>query len=669
MTEITSEETIAETTSAAHAGVEGTAAADAQPADSIETRLDRCIGRSQDYLLGLQSSDGYWWGELEANCSIHAEYLLLTHFLDVADRERWRKIVNYLQAHQLPDGGWPVWSGGPGDLSIAVEAYFAMKLAGVDPNDPSMTRAREFILSKGGVPNARIFTKLWLAFFGQWDWAGTPAFPAEVILLPSWFPFNIYEFAGWARGTMVGCMVLLTTKPVCPVPESARIDELYPLGREETEYKYGKSGKTLSWNSLFRGMDRALRVLELSPVKPLRKTALRKAERWIVERQEEDGSWGGIQPPWVYSLMALKSLGYSMDHPVMKKGLQGFEGFARETEDLFWIEPCLSPVWDTCLAMLALQDSGLSPDHPGLVKSTDWILDRQILDHGGDWQVKRPNVRPGGWAFEFANNVYPDVDDSAMVLIALHKMGRDDERMQRALSRGVEWIVGMQSKDGGWGSFDVDNTRSWVAEIPFCDFGAVLDPPTEDVTAHAVELLGRMGLNGGNSPAARGLAFLRRSQEPDGSWWGRWGVNYIYGLGSVVPALSVMGEDMSQPYVRKAVAWLETHQNSDGGWGEGCESYRDPSLRGQGPSTASQTAWALLALIAAGDAGGDAAGRGVAFLLQTQQGFGSWDESQFTGTGFPGDFMINYHLYRDYWPLMALGQYRTAVRNGAGGGG
>ena len=631
--------------------------------EPFEARLDQAVERSRDYLVKLQHPDGYWWAELEANCSIHAEYLLLTHFLDVADPERWRKIVNYLKTKQLPDGGWPIWYGAPGDPSITAEVYFAMKLAGVDPDEPAMAKARDFILANGGLPNTRVFTKMWLAIFGQWDWRGTPVLPAETVLLPNWSPFNIYEFACWARGTIVACTVLLTLKPICPVPDWARIDELYPLGRQRTSLPYGKKGKLLGWNGFFRLADRALRIMEMSRLTPFRRAALRKAEQWILEHQEADGSWGGIQPPWVYSLMALKTLGYSMDHPVMKKGFEGFESFARETPDSFHTDPCVSPVWDTCLAMLALQDAGVAPEDPALVKATDWMLKTQTLDHGGDWQVKNPKTPPGGWPFEFHNLNYPDIDDTAMVIIALHKMGLNtDQRMKHALKRGAEWTVSMQSKNGGWGSFDMDNTRRWVAEIPFCDFGAVLDPPTEDVTAHVVEMLGRLGSDRKSKPFEKGMAYLKATQEPDGSWWGRWGVNYIYGLGAVLPALKWSGEDMGQPYIRKAVRWLEEHQQPDGGWGEGCESYLDPSLAGMGPSTASQTGWALLALVAAGEAGGEAARKGVEYLLNTQQSHGSWDEPQFTGTGFPGAFMINYHMYRDCWPLMALGQYRRAIR-------
>jgi squalene-hopene/tetraprenyl-beta-curcumene cyclase len=645
------------------AEADGTHAQDGDP-----TGLDQGIESSKSYLLGQQYEKGYWWAELEANCAIHAEYLLLTHFLGVPNKEHWRKLVNYLKAKQIEDGGWPIWYGGPGDLSIAVECYFAMKLAGVDVDDPVMVKARKFILSKGGVPETRIFTKMWLALFGQWDWRGTPVLPAEMILAPNWFPFNIYEFASWARGTIVACTVLLSERPVCPVPDSAHVDELYPAGREGTKYRFGKERGLFSWHTAFRAIDAALRGFERFPIKPLRRLALKKAEQWIVERQEADGSWAGIQPPWVYSLMALKTLGYPSDHPVIQKGLSGFfgpEGFAHETDEYFWTEPCLSPGWDTCLVMMALQDAELPTDHPALVQGTEWLLAQQTLDHWGDFQIKRPRLRPGGWAFEFANQVYPDTDDAAMVMIALNDMGwRDEPRMQRSLDAGCEWIEGMQSKNGGWGSFDVDNTKFFAGEIPFCDFGEVLDWPTEDVTAHILEAFGRMGYDTSRPSVARGLAYLKETQDEDGSWWGRWGVNYVYGIGAVLPALQAIGEDMSQAYVGRAVTWLELHQNEDGGWGECVESYCDPALKGQGPSTASQTGWALLGMVAVGQAHGESAKRGVEYLLSTQQSDGSWDEPYFTATGFPMDFMINYHMYRNCWPLMSLGRYRKALRQG-----
>ena len=637
------------------------------PSDDSGERLDAGIAKAADVLLKLQRQDGYWWAELESNCSIHAEYLLMTHFLGVPDPARWQKIVTYLRSKQLSDGGWPVWHGGPGDLSITVEAYFAMKLAGVPLDDPAMTQARTLILKKGGAGNTRVFTKMWLALFGQWDWRGTPSLPPEIMLLPDRSPFAIYAFASWARATIVACAVLLTLKPTCMVPASARIDELYPDGRAKARHSYRRPAPLLSWRSALAGVETITKTLERVPVKPLRKRALARAEQWIVARQEADGSWGGIQPPWVYSLMALKTLGYSLDHPVMRKGIAGFGTFSREDAVTWRMDPCVSPVWDTCLAVLALQDAGLSPAHAALSAASTWLVDKQVLDKGGDWQVKAPGLLPGGWPFEFHNNTYPDIDDTAMVLIALKTQaatsgGKPAARLDAAIERGAAWMAGMQSRNGGWGSFDKDNTRRFVGHIPFCDFGEVLDPPTEDVTAHVVEALARLGYTQAYPTLRRGVEYLKTTQQTDGSWFGRWGVNYVYGLGAVLPALHAAGEAMDQPYIGRAVAWLATHQNEDGGWGEVCESYLDPTLAGKGPSTASQTAWALLALIAAKQSDSDATKRGVQYLLMGQETSGTWQEPTFTGTGFPGAFMLNYHLYRLYWPLMALGRYRQELR-------
>jgi squalene-hopene/tetraprenyl-beta-curcumene cyclase len=587
-----------------------------------------------------------------------AEYLLLTHFLGAADRHRWDKVVSYLRRQQLPDGTWSIYYGGPSDLNATVEAYFALKPAGVSPEEPAMDKARQFTLSQGGVPKVRIFTKIWLALFGQWDWRGVPVLPPEFVLLPSWFAINIYEFASWARATIVPMLIILTRRPVCPIPGEARIDELYPTPRDQVDYSLPKSTKLLSWKTFFLTTDKFLRFYERWGWKPFRCRATLAAEKWVVEHQEADGSWGGIQPPWVYSLIALKLLGYPLDHPLMAKGLQGFEGFAIEDEETFNPQACLSPVWDACLAMNALLDSGLPPDHPALVKAARWLLKEQIFS-GGDWQVKNRKGPPGGWAFEFANDLYPDTDDTAEVMIALLSTQIPEEAQKRqALERGLQWLLSMQSKNGGWGSFDVNNTRRLITQIPFCDFGEVIDPPSEDVTAHIVELLGRLGYDKTFPPVRRALAYLRREQQPDGSWFGRWGVNYVYGTGAVLPALQAVGEDMGQDYVRTALRWLIEHQNEDGGWGETCASYADPALRGKGPSTASQTAWALLGLLAGGQGASEAALRGINYLLESQAEDGSWDEPHFTGTGFPRDFFINYHLYRNYFPLQALGRYR-----------
>jgi squalene-hopene/tetraprenyl-beta-curcumene cyclase len=637
--------------------------------ERVRDALDEAIRRTQDYFLRTQHPDGYWVGELETNVCMAAEYLLLTHFLGIQNDERWRKIATYLKRQQSADGTWSIYYGGPPDLNATVEAYFALKLAGASPDEPHMRRAREFVLSAGGVPRVRVFTKIWLALFGQWDWRGVPALPPELMFLPNWFPLNIYDFASWARATIVPMLIILTERPVCPVPDSARIDELYPAGRERTEYALPKPKNPLSWKGFFHAADAVLRRYDRVAIRPLREAAYRAAERWIVARQEADGSWGGIQPPWVYSLIALKVRGYPLDHPVMRKGINGFEGaWSIEDDEIFNPQACLSPVWDTALAMIALQDSGLTDDHPALGHAGRWLLREQVLT-GGDWQVKAKDVEPGGWSFELENDVYPDTDDTAAVLMALARTDQPEARKAFALKRGVRWLRGMQSANGGWGAFDRDNTRRVVNEIPFCDFGEVMDPPSEDVTAHAIEALSLLGEKDSTGSALR---YLRGEQRADGSWFGRWGVNHIYGTGAVLPALAAAGEDMERAYVRRAVRWLLARQNEDGGWGESCASYDDPSTAGRGPSTASQTAWALLGLLAVGGSSPDGAvegavDRGAAYLVETQEEDGQWLEEEFTGTGFPGDFYIKYHLYRNYFPLMALGRYREVTSRAASG--
>ena len=648
--------------------------------------VENTIHRSQRHLLGLQYPDGYWWGELESNPTMEAEYLLLTYFLDVVDEGRWRKLANHILSRQREDGSWGQYFDAPGDVSTSVECYFALKLAGISADTAEMRRAREFILSRGGVPRVRIFTKIWLSMFGQWEWKGTPVMPPELMFLPSWFPFNIYEFSSWARATIVPMLVILTERPTHSIPEWAQIDELYPQPRDRTDYSLSRPTSLLGWGRLFHITDKLVRLYERMPVKPGRQAAIRKAARWVVSHQEADGSWGGIQPPWVYSLIALKHLGYSMDHPVMRRGFEGFEGFAIEEGDTWRVQACVSPVWDTCLVLIGLLDSAMDPHDPAIQKATHWMLKEQILA-GGDWQVKVKNVPPGGWAFEFENDTYPDVDDAAEVIMALDMARLDEEGEEskaRAIKRGVEWVLGMQCKNGGWGAFDKDNDKGYIAKIPFSDFGETLDPPSVDVAAHVIEMLGKLGYRKDFQPIKRAYEYMRAEQESDGPWFGRWGVNYIYGTGAVLPALEAIGEDMGQPYVRQAIDWVIAHQNDDGGWGESCGSYVDYSLRGVGPSTASQTAWALLALLSVGEKDNPATEKGIRFLVDTQLEDGSWDEPYFTGTGFPGygvgqrlkrlprpgerryqglempaGFMINYHMYRNAWPLAALGRYFT----------
>ncbi len=638
--------------------------------EGLDGALDETIRRSREYFLRTQHPDGYWWGELETNVCMAAEYLLLTHFLGVGDKERWRKIANYIRGQQRPDGTWAIYYNGPPDINATVEAYFALKMAGASPEEPAMRKARDFVLSAGGAPKVRIFTKLWLALFGQYDWRGLPVLPPEMIFLPHWFPLNIYDFSSWARATVVALLVVLNVRPICPIPDAARIDELYPAPRNGIDYSLPRPRGGLSWKRFFYELDGWLRRYEHVASRSLRKSAYRRIERWIISHQEADGSWGGIQPPWVYSLIALNLLGYGVDHPVMRKGLAGFEGvWAIQDEETFNPQACMSPVWDTALAMIGLLDSGLSPDHPALVLAGRWLLKEQALT-GGDWQVKARGVEPGGWSFEFENDLYPDTDDTAEVLMALARTDLPDEkRKRRAIERGRRWLMGMQSKNGGWGSFDKDNTQRLVNEIPFCDFGEVIDYPTEDVTAHIIEALALLG-HGGSAATKRAIEYLRSEQQQDGSWWGRWGVNYVYGTGAVLPALKAAGEDMSGPGVQRTVRWLVERQNADGGWGETCDTYADPRLAGKGPSTASQTAWAVMALHAVGRDMDPCAlaslERGVRYLIETQEEDGQWDEPHFTGTGFPRDFYINYHLYRNYWPLQALGRYRGFLNEGGG---
>ena len=654
-------------------------------------KVEHAINRSQKYILSIQWPEGYWWGELESNPTMEAEYLMLSYFLEVEDKGRWRKLVNHIRSRQRSDGSWGQYYEAPGDVSTSVECYFALKLAGVSADRPEMKKAREFILSKGGVPAVRIFTKIWLSLFGQWEWNGTPAMLPEIVLLPTWAPFNIYRFSSWARATVVPMTIILSERPSKPVPKWASIDELYPESRELTDYSVRRPKSLLSLRKMLHMADRVLKLYNGLPIKPGRDRAIRKAMEWIVSHQEADGSWGGIQPPWVYSLIALKHMGLPMDHPVMKKGFEGFEHFGIEEGDTWRVQACVSPVWDTCLVAIGLLDSGLSPDHPALQDAARWMMEEQVTS-GGDWQVNVKGVEPGGWAFEFANDTYPDVDDAAEVLMALKDIRLDREgetRKAQAIRKGIDWMLAMQCSNGGWAAFDKDNDAGYVAKIPFSDFGETLDAPSVDVTAHVLEALGKLGYTKDFAPLLKGYEYILAEQETDGPWFGRWGVNYIYGTGAVLPALEAIGEDMSQPYVRKAVEWLLYHQNPDGGWGESCASYVDWEWRGRGPSTPSQTAWALLALIAAGEVDHPAVERGIQHLAETQLEDGSWDEPYFTGTGFPGygigkrlsrypkptddgyqgpdmpaGFMINYHMYRNIWPLMALGRYREKAAKG-----
>ena len=621
----------------------------APPEDRAAPSATRAaLGRAVEHLLSLQSSDGWWKGELETNVTMDAEDLLLRQFLGIRTGADTDAAARWIRSQQRPDGTWATFFGGPGDLSTTVEAYVALRLAGDAPDLPHMASAAAFVRDAGGLEASRVFTRLWLALFGLWPWDELPALPPEVMLLPPWCPLNVYDFACWARQTIVALTVVATHRPVRPLPFG--IDELR-TGAAPARAATLRTGPG-RWEALDRLLHRYGRIPR--DRNPLRRLALARAERWILRRQEADGSWGGIQPPWVYSILALHLQGYPLDHPAVAAGLTGLDGFVVRDERGRRLEACQSPVWDTALALVALADAGVGADHPAVRRAARWLLDEEVRVPG-DWAVRRPDLEPSGWAFEFANDNYPDVDDSAEVVIALRRALPAGPDAAAVLRRAVAWVTGMRSRDGGWGAFDADNTREACRRLPFCDFGEVIDPPSADVTAHVVEML---AADPTTDPAVlrAGVDWLWAHQESDGSWFGRWGANHVYGTGAAVPALVAAGVPATDGRIRRALRWLEEHQNADGGWGEDLRSYRDPAWRGRGPSTPSQTAWALLALLAADDRS-DAARAGVRWLLDNQRPDGGWDEPWFTGTGFPGDFYINYHLYRLVFPVMALGRW------------
>ncbi len=646
-----------------------------QPAE-LELALQRSMRAAQDALLRRQHPEGYWAGPLEADVSVGAGYLPLMLFLTGRiPSSRGGKIARHILSKQLPDGSWASHFSGPGDLNVSVQAYFSLKLAGVAAGHSAMQAARSFIRRSGGIEAVNTITRIWLALFGQVSWEAVPSIPPELILLPAWLPVSIYEFASWSRATIVALMAIVSLRPVCAVPAGAALDDIAIGGKPPMGE--GKHRQILGWESFFLRLDRLLKAWERTRFQPLRRKALRRIEEWILERQERDGSWGGILLPWVYSLIALKSLGRPAEDPAILKGIRGLDGFFTEEEGGLWLQPATSPVWDTAWSVIGLRESGLPADHPALQRAAVWLL-RQEVRQDGDWKVKNPRTRPGCWAFEFVNRFYPDLDDTAVVPRALLRvrLPEEAERNKReAIRRAASWIRAMQCRDGGWAAFDRNNNRRILAHIPYGDFITPLDPPSPDVTAHVLEFLSELG-KGGRAMAS-GLRYLRRQQEPDGAWFGRWGVNYLYGTGLSLAALAAAaGEGGQEGCLQKATSWLEACQNPDGGWGESCRSYDEPRLRGRGPSTASQTSWALLGLNACVGAASSSLRqsvartrclqRGVEFLLSTQQPDGEWQEREYTGTGFPRAFYLRYDLYRLYFPLLALARASAAARQDDG---
>jgi squalene-hopene/tetraprenyl-beta-curcumene cyclase len=625
----------------------------------LNNPLEVAINRTCEFFFREQLPAGYWWAELESNTTITAEYIMLFHFLGMVDKERERKMANYILGKQTSEGYWSIYFGGPGDLSTTVESYFALKLAGYDADHPAMAKARAFILNNGGIIKCRVFTKIFLALFGEFAWFGVPSMPIELALLPTWAYVNMYEFSSWSRATIVPLSIVMAERPVRKLPPWARVQELYVRPPRPIDYTFTKEEGILTWKNFFIGVDHLLKIYESNPIRPFMKKALTVSEKWVLDHQEATGDWGGIQPAMLNSVLALHCLGYANDHPAVVRGLDALANFCIEDADSLVLQSCVSPIWDTALALKALIDSDVPEDHPALVKAAQWLLDKEVRKPG-DWKIKSPDLEPGGWAFEFLNDWYPDVDDSGIVMMALKDVQvKDNREKEKAIQRGINWCLGMQSKNGGWGAFDKDNTRHILNKIPFADLEALIDPPTADLTGRMLELMGTFDYPKDHPAAVQALEYIKNNQEPEGPWWGRWGVNYIYGTWSVLSGLTAIGEEVTQPYIQKAASWLISKQNNDGGWGESCASYNDPSLAGIGESTPSQTAWALLALMAAGEVSAPAVQNGVQYLLKNQKDDGTWDEEHFTGTGFPKYFMIKYHIYRNCFPLMALGKFRS----------
>ena len=624
----------------------------ARTADALKTSLTRAA----QALLKRQAQDGHWRFDLEADATIPSEYILLQHSLGRSNPERAQKITRYLQRLQNRNGSWSLYHDGPGDISATVKAYFALKLLGFSRDAPTMVRARDWVLANGGAEKVNVFTRITLANFGQLPWRTVPSMPVEIMFLPRWWFFNLSRVSYWSRCVIVPLLILFAKRPVVSVESHLGVRELFLS--EPTELR---NLDAISIKSPLKGcfilLDRLLKVLEPLIPGAIRGRAIRRAELWLRDHTKGTGGIGAIYPAMANTAMALRELGASADDPDLLRTLQAIEDLVLDGEDETYVQPCLSPVWDTCLSLSALTEAGAQHDHPAVQQAVEWLFDHQIFV-SGDWSDRAPGLEAGGWAFQYENNKYPDVDDTGMVLMALLRAGAHEKTHKRKrINQAVNWLLGMQNPDGSWGAFDIGNNSEYLNKIPFADHGALVDPGTADLTARCIELLAMLGYDQRFPPIQRGLEFLRNDQEDDGSWYGRWGVNYLYGTWSVLAALGAIGEDMAKPYVRQAVQWLQDHQNEDGGWGESCATYDEPALTGRGRSTASQTAWALLGLMAVGAVDTPHVQRGVEFLVRTQNASGEWDEDEHTGTGFARVFYLRYHGYARYFPVWALSTY------------
>jgi squalene-hopene/tetraprenyl-beta-curcumene cyclase len=626
-------------------------------------RLQAAIARSQHFLLSEQKSDGYWVGELMVDSTLVSDTVAYHHWNGKIDKEWQRKAVNHIFSMQLPDGGWNIYYGGPSEVNATIKAYLALKLAGVSVTDPRMLKAREVARHFGGVPRMNTFSKLYLALIGLFPWEYVPTIPCEVLLIGKWFHVNFWDMSNWSRGMIVPLAIISHFKPLRPV--KVTLDELYPEGIHERDLALAPDPEKISWRNFFLWLDRLHKFAEWFAehgIHPFRKSALKKCEQWMLERFEGADGLAAIFPAMLNSLIALKVLGYADDHPQVVRAARELKKLEHETENSVRIEPCFSPVWDTAIVLICLHESGVSENHPKMKRAAEWLIDKEIRFRG-DWIHKNPaKVEPSGWVFEFNNQWNPDVDDTAMVLLALRKIPTDHpKKRDECFQRGLKWMMTFQCKDGGWASFDKDCTKNILEKVPFADHNAMLDPECADITARILELLGYENWNAGHSQIEKALQFIRNTQEADGSWYGRWGVNYIYGTWQVLRGMRAMNWNMNEEWLQRGRAWLESVQHEDGGWGERCNTYDDPVFKGQGPSTATQTAWAVMGLCAFDDSENPALKRGIEYLMRTQNSDGSWTEHETTGTGFPKVFYLKYDMYRNAWPLLALATYKKLI--------